>query len=319
MVPLFATPNLKRFYAPRCSMAYLFSIVSSALMIILPYLICFNGGETYPTVAWLRRDSYREQPHVHFNYKTIVMLHTTDTDTKKEKQLFFSSIRDLNNHSNNFRPASLSCNHHDYNLDDVVDRIHISGRFPMKNETVNSLQIIVFVNYSLKRHVKIDMESILYFDYHGSYPGSQLDLTGDLILRQNAPIRIENASVDIYEDENLLDLNPSLLSLPDSKKVQHILNSFQNRDVATDFHKRFSVWTPLIEEEVSNSFDLDLNIDIPKLQPVIFIPTFHEALMEFWMKYLSVLVIFILLLRLFSGYLYEYQILRTKVCYDKSV
>jgi hypothetical protein len=319
MVLLFASPSLKRFYAPRCSMAYLFSIVSSVLVIILPYLLCFNRGEMHQTIAWLRWDSYREQPRVHFNYKTIMMFQATDTDTKQVKQLFSSSIRTFNNSSNNFRPASISYNEHDYNLDGVVDRIHISGRLPLKNESLKSLQIIVFVDYSLTKHVKIDMESMIYFDYHGSYPGTRLDLTGDLILRQNAPIRIGNTSVDIYKDESLLEYSLSSSSLPDSEKVQRILNSFQDRDVATDFHKRFSVWTPRKEEEISNSFDLNLNIDIPKLQPVIYIPTFYEALLEFWMRYLSLLIIFILLLRLLSGYLYEYQILRTKICYDKPV
>jgi len=287
-------------------------------MIILPYLLCLNLGETHPTVVWLRRESYREQPHVHFNYKAILMVQATDTDTEEEHQIFFSSIRDLNEHSNNFRPASISCTEHDYNLDGVIDRIHISGRLQLKREVVKSLQIVVFVDYSLKRHVKIEMESIIFLDYHGSYPGSHLSLTGDLILRQNHPLRINDKSFDIY-DENLLDFGPSQSSLSDSDKVRRILNSFQNRDVATDFHKRFSLWTPLKEQDTSNSFDLDLNIDIPKLQPVVFIPTFYEVLMDFWIRYLSILIIFIVLLRMLSQYLYENRILRSNFRYDKGI
>ena len=120
-------------------------------------------------------------------------------------------------------------------------------------------------------------------------------------------------------DENLLDFGPSQSSLSDSDKVRRILNSFQNRDVATDFHKRFSLWTPLKEQDTSNSFDLDLNIDIPKLQPVVFIPTFYEVLMDFWIRYLSILIIFIVLLRMLSQYLYENRILRSNFRYDKGI
>lgn len=290
-------------------------MASIVLAIVLSYSLCFRPDPdgNYPTGIWLRRDSYREQPIVHFNYKAIIIAQVTDIESNEGKTLYFSSINHLNRQSNNFRPATITSRDQDFNLDGLVDRIHIDFRLPLQNELVESVQMIGFFQYELKMHVKMEMESMLYFDYQGSFPGSGLEISGDLLLRQNEPLRVDHTSVHLYKEESIFHINHTAPLMSEQETIRRILDKFNDRGVGTDFNRRFSSWKLLPMEEPTELFTLEVDVDIPKLQSIVFIPTPYEAFLESWMRYLSIFVIVGSLIRVLSRHLFEYQILQTKV------
>ncbi len=318
-VQLITVPVCKRYITSRLSIAYTLKLVATILTIIIPYILTLSPND-YPLGVWLKRDSYREQPNVHFQYKVVVVAQVKDIALQEPRELYYSTIRELNDlRPESFRSASLSSREVDENLDGLVDSITLKLKLPTYEEHVYGIQALVFVRYRLQNHVKFDMESLAFIQHSGGLPALSYSSRGDLVLRQNMPMRIDKDFTNLYSNKSLINTRHSAVSAQESN-IKSIVERYESRDIATHYMERFSLWGGhgLVSNQGKDGiFDLKITIDIPKLQNVVFIPTLSHALLEAWMRYLSLLVIAVFLLRKFLFFIYTNQLLRSHIIIDK--
>ena len=287
-----------------------------------------------PVGIWLKHDIYREQPKVQFRYKVIFVAQGKEKmfDESKQsvnssngggehymipKELYYSTIDSINElRPETFRSASATSREADNDSDGVTDHLRLTIKMPLKeNEYVYGMQAIVFVQYRLEAHVKMEMESLAYVHHESGLAGSKFSSTGDLCLRQMVPIPImDDSSNDgelwtLFEDDKLLDIHSVERGVAMESNVRNIIQKYQSRNIATDYIQRFPVWTRQHDEyyhsvqngdndagenekkEYTKDFEFDLTVVIPKMQSIIYVPTLMEVLAEAWVRYLSFLVI----------------------------
>ena len=317
---LITIPICKRFFVSRFSVAYLVKVASILLAMIIPYILTLSPKD-YPLGIWLKRDSYREQPEVNFQYKVIVVAQIKD-EFGDPNEIYYSSMYELNAlRPETFRAASVSSQEVDENLDGLVDLLALNIRIPTIKEEVYGIQALIFLNYRLQNHVRLDMESLAYVQHNGGLPASGFSSRGDLLLRQNQPLRIKDEFANLYSNDDLIHSFGRGANTGETN-INKILERFESRDVATHYSERFPIWggrrfisTQGADE--SAMFDLKITIDIPKIQQVVFIPTLSQALLEAWMRYLSLLVIAVTMMRKFLFFIYTNQIFRSYQIVDK--
>ncbi len=294
-----------------------------------------------PVGVWLKHDTYREQPKVKFQYKVIFVAQIKNKIIREidgnffeyftPKELYYSTVNEIR--AGTFRAASTTSREIDTDFDGVMDRLVMEIKMPLKaNEYVHGVQSIALVNYRLDTHVRMEMESLLYSHHESGLAGSKFSSTGDLNLRQMRPIPIIHTSNDendksniweLYSDEALLEFNIVNSSQSSVMQIQKIIEKYQSRSIATDYVERFPVWVTEIEEDInveanvgneySKDFELSLNVDIPKMQSIVYVPTLMEVLTEAWIRYLSLLVITGFLVRRVLFFLFTNHFMKTKI------
>ena len=332
-VELITVPVSKRYTASRLSFAYLVKVIGTCLAIIIPYILSLSPQD-YPLGIWLKRDVYREQPAVKFQYRVILVAQVKDDSNGNgtPRELYYSTVREVNEaRPETFRAASVSSQEVDRNLDGLVDSLKLEIDVPLlMQEQVYGVQALVFLNYRLQKHVKVDMECLAFIDSRGrgGLPGSSYSSRGDLVLRQNLPMRVEKKFTNLYKyDNDLLRDIHTVRSVRDSN-ILSIMESYGARDVFAHYVERLSHWGggynhardpdpgpgPDPDRDGNEVFHLEVTVDIPGLQQVIFIPTLPQVLVEAWNRYLSLLVISGYIMRRFFLFLYTNQIVRSKLC-----
>lgn len=278
-VLLYSESLCKHYTAPRWSIAYIFSILCTALTFVIPFYMCFSpryalnlnpqspsGIRDRSTIAtpvgiWLKHDTYREQPKVRFQYKVIFVAQLkekTKDNNSISKEVYYSTIDDLNDlRLETFRSASTTSREADDDFDGVMDRLLVNIKMPLKaNEYVYSIQALAFVKYRLDTHVKMEMESLIYVQHESALPGSKFTTIGDLCLRQLTPIPIIGMSPDganseniwtLFSDNRLIDFQ-SVGKVASQSNIGNIIHKYQSRSIATDYNERFPMWTRQVED-----------------------------------------------------------------------
>jgi hypothetical protein len=266
-----------------------------------------------PVGIWLKHDTYREQPKVSFQYKVIFVAQVMEKITVNQgeendsnpftpKELYFSTIGDINElRHESFRSASIKSREVDDNLDGVLDQLLLNIKMPLRvNEYVHGIKALAFINYELNSHINMDMESLVYVHHNSGLAGSKFSTYGDLSLRQRKPISRTDSHLSMYHNDNLL--HPYVAGkVAMESNVGSILNKYKERDVATDYIERFPRWTSEDnsyetkdtenEDELTKKFEIDITIEIPKMQTIVYVPSLTEVLTEAWIRYLSFLII----------------------------
>jgi transmembrane protein 231 len=222
----------------------------------------------------MKYNTYREQPEVRFEYKTIFISktreyyedpsstqpplagnsNTTSFSTTKtlfhNKELFVSSIHELNEarssttDANSLRMGIIKCREHDENLDGIIDTIHVSVTLPLtKSEEVYGIQALLLFHYRLQNHVKLDLESLVYVNHDAGMPGSSFRSRGNLQLKQDFPIGVRDEFSVVHSNDPLMDIdNDRLFMMVEKSNLEHILNKYESRTISTDYMERFRSW-----------------------------------------------------------------------------
>lgn len=327
-VELFSTALCKRYTASRLSCAYAFSIVCTTLFLILPLFLCYspkyasNGAGT-PGGIWKKIDTYHEQPKVKFRHQFIFVAQAKgiSIDDSFPKEIFYSTIRSVNAmKSENLRMASVKAREVDQDLDGVMDRFYLDAQLPLQEgEQIYGIQALLFFDYRLQNHVKIDMESLVYVYHSSGLPGTSFTSRGDLTLRQNSPIGVRDDFSTLYADNPLLDMQDAAM-IASETNVKNIIEKYELRSFGTDYIQRFPIWTRDLAYIDTNStftgvdyqrrtFNFRVTVDIPSMQHVTYIPTLPEVLIEAWIRYLSFLIVIGFILRKILCFFFAHQIL----------
>mmetsp|Transcript_27554 Transcript_27554/g.40549 ORF Transcript_27554/g.40549 Transcript_27554/m.40549 type:complete len:162 (-) Transcript_27554:5960-6445(-) len=141
-VELFFDPLKKRYYASRCSCAYLVSIISTILVVTIPFLMCNSsaiGG------VWLKHDSYTEKPNVEFSHKIMIELQSISPNNETLSEIFFSTVGSWSAlRSGSSRAADVRFRHIDDDLDGIMDQFTLSVMVPLfEQERIQSIKVII--------------------------------------------------------------------------------------------------------------------------------------------------------------------------------
>jgi len=279
----------------------------------MPFFLAYpfheNGG------IWLKHDTFWEQPKSAYLYKAIVVLQVEDV-SGTPGEIFYSTIGGVNAlRPRSFRTAIIRSREIDNNLDGVMDQIYFSAIFPLSaNERVYGAHALLFFNYTLQDRVKINTEGMVYAGHDSGLAGSGLFVNGDLNFIQRYPIEIRGESSTLYGDEPLFDEQTGSTQI-DASVIKNIVEKYSRRLYANvRMENTLSIWSRALDvtSTTDKQFNFTLTLNIPE-QEVRYIPKAADVLKDGWIKYLSLFVVVSYLLRTFCSFVFNHQIVGTRV------
>jgi transmembrane protein 231 len=300
--------SLKKSYtaSSRLAIAYIFVIACNIFTLVVPFYF-WNGQ------FWKTQDSFREQPHVSFLYKVIMVLEAVSPTTGQQKEIFVSNLDAINmlRHETS-RMANIQSHEADANLDGTNDYFDLEINVPLNpDEQIKRMQTIAFFDYQLKKRVKLEMESLAYVSVDSDLPLSGYDTEGEFMFRQTNPLGVRHYKSILYKDDTPLVRTDSPAAFHASNSnIRDILSRYRVRDVAADYVERY----PIKSFDVGASsngekvYRLKMRIKVPT-QDVGYIPTLIEVLKEAWVKYLSVVILCWLLFDRLKTFAFSHHLL----------
>ena len=303
-VVVYSEPLTRQYCVPRLSFTFLFIILVNLFAVIVPFYFCTSTDAS----LWMTYGSYREQPDVKFLYKFIIVLEATSASSGQSKEIFVSTIDSLNvMRPESYRMANVQFHEEDDDLDGKFDSFQLEADVPLAvDERVHGMQAVLFFGYRMQRRVKFDMESVAYTSFESGQPLSGCDTRGSLELRQTKPLGIRGYFSELYSEQTpLVDTTTEgAPRAPESSIVASILEQYRERHVAADYVERYPIKSRAVDSEEKGTFRFKMKVDIPE-QEVLYIPTLMEVLKDGWIKYLSVVVLFWLMLERVKRFLFR--------------
>jgi transmembrane protein 231 len=177
-------------------------------------------------------------------------------------------------------------------------------QFPVTpSASVCAVRAMLFFDIKLSLLARLHMQSLLYVSSSWSVPSHHLWIGGDLHLRQSLPL----PNSGVITTYNVSAVNMDGLSAQDYEFVS-ILSRYQSRNITTALAGSSHVWEP----GSNSTFKLEFEIRYPP-QSISYRPGFWELMKFAWIQYLSVLVIFYLVFKAVSIFVFNNQIVRTVV------
>ena len=288
---VFITPYKKTYSSVICSLSTFIGIILLILAIFIP-LIAAYASEDF----WLRLKEYMEQPIVEFSNHYMLYV-TSNVASKNVKTFFYSSNGKLNekyeNISNNELnigfsledKAQISSSSFDDDNDGIDDRIIVKYE-TSENEIINcdkkDIKLIFFLKYRLMKQVKLLMTPMIYVDIPIiGKGGKQIDLNGDIELIQKSQIVSTTITSQIYNYENPLYVNERLYSPFD---MLYFYNKYKNLNYTLKYNYE------KIEKNLNERLIVNIEMNIPKLQRVLYIQSVFEAIKYAWMQYFYIFI-----------------------------
>ena len=305
-------PLTRQYYAPRLSFTYPFIILANLFALIVPFYFCTSTDAG----IWMTNGSYREQPDVKFLYKFMMVLEATSASSGgRTKEIFVSTMDSLNVHRpESYRMANVKFHEHDDDLDGKFDSFTLEADVPLTgDEQIHAMQAVLFFDYRMQARVKFDMESVAYTSFESGLPLSGYDTRGSLELRQTNPLGIRGYFSELYSEETpLVDTTAEAATRTSESNIASLIEKYRERNVAADYVERYPIKSRATDSEENGTFHLKMKVHIPE-QDVSYIPTLVEVLKDGWIKYLSVVVLFWLMLERVKRFLFREKLLPSKI------
>ena len=313
MVLVYSEPLYRRYYASRFSLAYVGFAVIALIAIILPFFLAYSNTPNF----WLKTSTYREQPSVLYNHKTVVLLHGRRDDGSLFK-LFFSTMSALNAlYSADLRLPVLRATPLDTNRDGRVDRFVAEVAMPLlPSEHIYSAQVANLFTVRLKDRARLEFEALAFAEKEAGLPGAGLYVDGDFVLKQTWPLKPIGGYWTPYSDEPLIDPeSPTFLE----GHIPRLLAAVAARNYTCDLVKRHESWAPSAGPPANSPdsyvFNVTMDMRVP-IADVLYTPTATEVLKAAWIRYLSLAVLVYYLLDKLLSFVFYYQLLDTTMCVE---
>lgn len=93
----------------------------------------------------------------------------------------------------------------DTNRDGLNERLEISAQLPLQsNEKITSMTTLLFFNVQLNSIAKYVFDSVGFINYESGSPIADLQIDGDLLVRQTWPLSTYGGYKLLYSDSPLL-------------------------------------------------------------------------------------------------------------------
>lgn len=300
---LHSEPVSTRYRASLCSGAFLFQIILFGIIVVVPYAI------SYATAGmWLFERCYRQQPDVLFQHQLLL----TTKGSTDFSQIFWSTSENFNQMiQNQLRVASLTAYEGDTNRDGKKDFLELEVELPLAvTDSVQSLSLLLLLDYRLDEFSTVAMQSAAYFDYTASAGMNELFVEGDLLLRQRDPLPWSGRH-DLY-DLPVIDMTSQTA---DSYDIPTIMTEYLKRNESTIFEPRATFWTGNRGE--TQPFKLKLVVNYIHHR-ICYSPGFWQELKVGWVQYLAFLIPLVYFGSKFQSFVFRNRVVQTAVSVPES-
>ena len=337
IVELFTEPLHRRYFAPRFSIAYLFTILCKILLTFLPLLLSYRNGK-----IWLKHDKYLEQPNVQYTYKMILVLHTTTTTTNTTtskkivvpNELFYSTIPSLNMlRSDNLRIPIIRSRELDINFDGIMDSFWLNALTPLlPNEYVHEIQVsqsdlfltsfinintffltkaILIFNYKIQKEADLEFDSLAYIHHTSGMPTNSLHSVGQFTLLQSKPFSYREMLALLEDDNKLLSLDDATVinSIKESN-IHVLLERWSKMRHVMKYDQLYATTQRAYNHDECTGqqfYNLTLHANIPNYQEIWYKPGIIEVLYHAWIRYIALLIIVGYLIKKICSFVFYYQ------------
>ncbi|RVE54167.1 hypothetical protein evm_001290 [Chilo suppressalis] len=276
------------------SKAMLFTLVTTLLTIILPFLIAYRSRG-----FWLRTHSYYEQPSVRFAYEYLLVAETNDPS----QPIVCGEAAALNQEFVNGEEncVQIQAQEHDFNEDGKNDALELKFILKVPQEkTISSVLVILALDFQLKTTCPLHMQSLAFIRESFILPPTGLKHYGDIEFYQITDLPCVRNIIDII-------YNNSLMSY--SKRSSENIVEF----IMTNYFQR--QFTTLVKTLYLNGYSghtghlkIDLHLRIPEME-VKYTPNFLQELKWAWPQYLSLAFIFYWIFNRIKMFVFNHRLL----------
>eukprot|EP01016_Furgasonia_blochmanni_P045872 TRINITY_DN6529_c0_g1_i2.p1 TRINITY_DN6529_c0_g1~~TRINITY_DN6529_c0_g1_i2.p1 ORF type:complete len:233 (-),score=28.53 TRINITY_DN6529_c0_g1_i2:179-877(-) len=169
----------------------------------------------------------------------------------------------------------------DTNQDQKFDSFVGQVTFYTTTTQLRNCKIFLFFDYGLRGTTKMQMQSFVMVDINSVSGISHAIIDGQILFQQKNPlisssITRRDYNTSIFEDSNIVNFN-----LADLIQAMHARNESLKADYQT---------IVIPGNGGSNLVTIDIKLEIPVNQAVIYVPNILENLKFSWIQYLSLLI-----------------------------
>ena len=302
-MPLLYVDSYKKTYYSN-----VFSLSSCITFILFLFVLLISLFAGYASEDfWKTITTYYEQPIVtdtkNFLIYTTEVKKVKEVNRNKIYTYFYSSSNVLNgnfpeNNNNMYllSSPSVSIGFYDDDNDGRNDRIKGEITFSTGNQgedndpsTLMNIKLLLFFNYALKDKAKFIMNTMIPIDIDCPNGAMEISTKGDLLFYQKSPIAstsIPNKKYYVDDtEENGYVFDTDLFSPYD---YMEIYNKYSNRNFTTKYDYTEFV---LPGQSTSNRLvTIKIDIQIPKLQKILFYQSVYLSLKEAWIQYIYIFI-----------------------------
>ena len=308
MVCVYSESFKKYYYSSCLSLPACITIISVIFAIMLPFFTQF-----YDEKFWEPLDIYYEHPVLRFNEKYIAYaLYTTNGDDNSLKSSVFTSIYDTD--VDNIFSLSISTKSEEINNDDIIDKfiITVSLKETSLDNTINSIKVkdikvLLFFDYILQDRTSVKFQTMAYSSISNDGGIFYAKTKGDLKLKQNNYLRISALPST--------DGPKGYFEAGHSEVFEEIYDEFtKKRDLVTDYVHTTMVVPGEINKE--GTVTVEMNINIPSYEEVLYGQPSYENLKFKWIEYLALFIPTSFILYAFLNFIFSNRVFNCSVTSD---
>ncbi|CDW58304.1 TM231 domain containing protein [Trichuris trichiura] len=301
MITVFTKPVQLIYSASATSLAFIFHLITIAVIIIAPYMVIYFGDDLTHRVI-----SVKEHPLIQFNYDYAIILYGQSAD-----QYYFWSSSDQWNQQelNRLRIPVVEIYETYYNDNNLVEQLKFSASFPMEaTERIYAAKIRLLFDFQLKQQCNFATTLYVMFD-HGSFvSGCEWSISGNLKIVQSGPLTCEEPLQSDTASEKMNNLqNETLIRFQQTGNTRWDLSNPQM--TAGTLNPSELYWTPGDAGRVGR-FDVNIVLNYAE-DTYSIVPNAWSRLKLVWIEYLAFLITFIFIMKLIRNFVYGNRLLTT--------
>ena len=230
--------------------------------------------------SWNEVSYYYEQPYVNFDDQLIIF---KTTGNKEQKFSTIIKLNEILDTSDLFENSPLiKYEFFDDDNDKIKDKFRFKITFQEENvEKLKNIKLIFLFRYELGKQIVGRMNTVAMVDIDTPLGASYIKVDGDLKLKQKVPID-KISFYNEYEYENKFD---------NEKEIKdYDFNDIAEEYYSRDFSTIYEYDTYIVPMQNPNVVKLEVNINIPAFQEILYRTSTFAKIKFFWCQYMAILI-----------------------------
>ena len=282
MVSVFSESYKRYYYAPWLSFPTCVTITCFIIGILLPFFAQF-----YNDNFWNPIDTFYEHPVIQNKNEFIIYGST------KEKSFTLSNFDKINTDASLLSASNFVLV--DDDNDNIVDKVTFTATIN-EESVLQNIKVLLFFDYFLQEKTQIQFQSMCYVDISPN-GGTDIKTKGTLMLKQKEPLKVR-PFIDFEEGKDYFTTGKVLVPSFDD-----IYDEFTiKRKMSTKYEYTSNV------KNIGAPINIQIEIEIPKYQEVIYAQPPYINLKFKWIQYLALLIPTLLVINYFISFAFENKI-----------
>ena len=317
MVKLFESYYERHYRTSCCSCVTLTSCILYVFAIVAPLVFVYNTNGKFLNHsnlcigAYVEKQMYYEQPTIFFTNE--LLLEVLDDDGTSHHYSTKKEVFDMAN--NPLSQPLIKFSEFDSNSDGKKDAFWLRLNFKMDPTKVRKVNLYAVFDYYLQDRIKIKMKGLVHFSIDTPLGASFIKSNGQIELKQRKPILIDSKTRELYFEDPLDGVSSQFSN-------EQILDKYNDR-LGKCLFKLTSVETlqyvgNTLVQPLGSSFssNIEIKMNVPTSQPVMYRPGIMETVKFLWVQYVYILIPVVVLLNVVLGLLFKYKVLDSHMVSD---